>query len=389
MRIDFVVPRYGEAVVGGAELVARQTAEHLAVRPGFDVGVITTCALDARTWRDELPEGETVERGVRVRRFSAHGRSPDFDRVSGPLLATPERMTARQQSEWLRLQGPVSDQLIDAVRASDADLIEFTPYLFHPTVCGVPEARGRAVLHPAAHDEPVLRIPMYQDVFSSARAIVFNTHAEQRLVQSRFPVASVPQIVLGHGADEPVDAAPGPALAALDERPFLLCLGRIERAKGTDALAAQFVAYKARNPGPLTLVFAGPVVDAPVAGPDVVVAGLVDESTKAALLRDARALVSASTNESFGLVLLEAWMAGTPVIVNAACEATREHCERSSGGLWYANGAEFEVAVRRLVDDDDLCSALADAGARYARRFTWPGVVDRYVAFLRSVVQAR
>jgi glycosyltransferase involved in cell wall biosynthesis len=387
VKVDFVVPRYGAQVVGGAEFVSRKTAEHLATRAGFEVGVITTCAVDARTWRDELPAGDSVEQGVRVRRFPATGRSPDFDRFSGPLLGAPERMTTHQQADWLRRQGPVSDGLLEAVRASDADVLEFSPYLFHPTVCGVPEARGRVVLHPAAHDEPVLRIPMYAELFGRAEAFIFNTRAEQRLVHSRFPVAAVPQIVLGHGAEPPVAAPPGPALREVADRPFVLCLGRVEAAKGTGELAELFLRYKSRRPGPLALVYAGPVADGPPPHPDIVVSGVVDEPTKAALLRDAVVLVSPSRHESFGLVLLEAWMAGTPVLVNGDCEATRELCERSGGGVWFHDGAEFDVALSRLVLDPGLCQLLATSGRAYTRaRFTWPAIVDRYATFLQSLV---
>ena len=53
MKIAVVVQRYGQAVNGGAELHARYIAEHLA-RHG-QVEVLTTCATDYVTWRNELP----------------------------------------------------------------------------------------------------------------------------------------------------------------------------------------------------------------------------------------------------------------------------------------------------------------------------------------------
>ena len=89
----------------------------------------------------------------------------------------------------------------------------------------------------------------------------------------------------------------------------------------------------------------GQVVDAPDAAEDIVLTGLVDDATKWALLRGARVLVAPSPHESFSLTVVEALTAGVPVLVNAVCGATREHCERSGAGLWFADFAEFEAAL--------------------------------------------
>ena len=124
--------------------------------------------------------------------------------------------------------------------------------------------------------------------------------------------------------------------------------------------------------------------------PDIVVTGAVDEATKWAILRGAVALVSPSAFESFGLVLLEAWQAGTPVLVNGASDATRELCERSGGGLWFRTDAEFEVALRRIVEAPELRASFAQAGARYvATKLTWPVIVRRYRTFLDSLASSR
>ena len=93
--------------------------------------------------------------------------------------------------------------------------------------------------------------------------------------------------------------------------------------------------------------------------PDVIVPGLIDEAAKWGLLRGATTLVSPSANESFSLVVLEAWVAGVPVVVNGRCAVTREHCERSGGGFWFDGYAQFEAVIDRLVADADL---RADAG---------------------------
>jgi glycosyltransferase involved in cell wall biosynthesis len=72
------------------------------------------------------------------------------------------------------------------------------------------------------------------------------------------------------------------------------------------------------------------------------------------------------------------------VVVNAKCEATREHCERSGGGLWYGRYREFEVIVDTLLDDAGVRGMLAARGRAYVdREFRWGSLIDRYAAFLR------
>ena len=67
MKLAVVVQRYGADINGGAELHARYIAEHLARHT--EVEVLTTCARDYVTWRNELPAGVEQIGGVTVRRF--------------------------------------------------------------------------------------------------------------------------------------------------------------------------------------------------------------------------------------------------------------------------------------------------------------------------------
>ena len=64
MKVAFVVPRYGDEVFGGAERAAQQLAERLHAWRGWQVEVLTTCALDYRSWENWYPEGASDLRGV-------------------------------------------------------------------------------------------------------------------------------------------------------------------------------------------------------------------------------------------------------------------------------------------------------------------------------------
>lgn len=390
MKVAYVVPRYGTEVVGGAEFGARMLAERLVSQLGWEVEALTTCALDARTWANEYLPGRVELNGVSVHRFSSvAGRHPDFDAFSERVLRDPYRAPPRDQQRWIELQGPYNPEVVAAARQTDAQVVVFYPYLYYPTIHGLPAVDARAVMHPAAHDEPPLRLPALRPVFAAARGLVFQTWSERRLVERTFPVASTRQLVMGLGVEAGVgEADQARAAVGLGDRPYLVCLGRVDDGKGTGMLVRLFAAYKARRPGPLALLLAGPVVHRPDDHPDIVVSGPVDEVTKWGALRGAEALVQPSGYEAFSLVLMEGWMAQIPVVVNARCAATKEHCERSGGGLWFDGYASFEVIVDRLQADAALRAALSERGASYVdRHYRWPVLIERYGAFLQAVAR--
>jgi glycosyltransferase involved in cell wall biosynthesis len=388
VKLAVVTPRYGREVAGGAETAARLLATRLATRPGFTVTALTTCALDATTWDDDYPSGATELDGVQVHRFPVKGRrAADFDAFTDLVVRRGRRVTEGEQREWIDKQGPVAPALIEAIAHCDADAIAFHPFLYHPTVAGVPRVGHRAVLHPAAHDEPMLRLPLYQSVFGGAAGLAYWSEPERHLVERRFAVASKPAVVVGLG----VDAGEGSAAEArrvldLDDRPYLLCLGRVDDGKGARLLAECFAHYKDRRRGPLQLVFAGPVINEPPAHPDIVTVGAVTDAVKWGLFRGAWALVSPSAFESFSIVLMEAWSVGTPALVNSRCAVTLDHARRSGGALAFANYAELEVELDRLTGSAALRAALGRAGQAYVdRHHTWKDVIDRYAGFVQGV----
>lgn len=386
MKVAAVVPRYGVEVIGGCETAVRELSEWLVRCTDVDVEVLTTTAADSNTWAEHFPPGTTQHDGVTVHRFPVtSGRAHDCDARGAPLLARAKNLTVAEQQRWLTLQGPISPALVDAVRATTADVVSIHPYLFWPSVAAHAAARVPVVFHPYAHDEAPLRLPVFAPLFEASAGLVFQMTAERRLCEQRFAIASRHTLTLGLG----VEASPGTEPDAretlgLRDRPYLLCLGRVDDGKGTRLLFEWFAAYKQRRPGPLALVYAGPVVHELPPAPDVFVAGIVDELVKWGLLRGAFALVSPSANESFSLVVLESWVAGVPVVVNGRCAVTREHCERSGGGLWFDGYAQFETIVDRL-DDPDLRLALAERGSAYVNRaYRWPTLAARYESFLES-----
>jgi glycosyltransferase involved in cell wall biosynthesis len=389
-KVAFVTPRYGPEVMGGAETAARQLAEHLTAECGWTVEVFSPCAVDHITWDDVLAPGDSVLNGVTVHRFrSASGRVPEFYDIDGRLRPAPARASMSEARRWLECNGPVTLDLVEALAAGDADVVAFYPYLYYPTVVGIEAVSVPRVLHPAAHDEPALYLPVFGPTFADADAICYHTAAERRLVQRVHRVAQVPQIVLGLGVGAVVEGGrSGAEILGIGDRPYVVSVGRVDEHKGSAMLARFFRLYKERHPGPLALALVGPVAASIPEHEDIVLTGVVSEADKWDLVRDAVVAVSPSALESFSLVVLEAWEQSVPVIVNATCDPTREHCERSGGGLWFGSFREFEIVLGRLCSDARLRTLLGTRGHDYVQLYyQWPALIRRYADFLTAVCE--
>ncbi len=385
-KISFVTPRFGSDINGGAEFGARMIAERLVQR-GFRVDALTTVAGDIAKWEPKYDEGVSVENGVKVHRFAVdQGRSKDFAAYSRKIEFFAKSATREEALEYIRLQGPVSAGLLEAIPEADADFIAFYPYLYHPVVHSMPKVARRSVLHPAAHDEAPLYLPIFKDIFERTGRMVFHTYAEEDLVKSVFRISQVRRTVLGLG----VDPAPAPSklsgqevLGLAAEEPYICALGRVDTLKGTTMLADFVSAYRERHRNSVSLALVGPVAVAPEEKSWLKIPGQVSEDEKWAILRDCSLLVSPSYYESFSLVLMEAWSVGIPVLVNGRCAATTEHVVRSTGGLIFQNYPEFEIALETILNSQATKNELGQKGKLYVEKnFTWSVVIDRYVNFL-------
>ncbi len=395
MRLLYVVQRYGHEVAGGAELHCRQFATRMALR-GHQVGVVTTCAQSYVDWANVYPPGTAEVDGVSVHRLAtARPRDPArFGPLNDRVAWGPRPIALHVQRAWMHAQGPyvpeLAPWLAERVTAGTDDVIVFFTYLYWTTWAGLPATAGKApsVLHPTAHDEPSLSLSLFDAIFRLPDALAFSTEEERGLVRRRFRV-DPPSAVLGIGFDLDLtgDADAFRRSHALGDAPYLVVVGRVDAAKGSDELFDFFRVYKQRHPGPLKLVVVGEPVQAPQPHPDVVVTGFVDESTKRGAVEGATVLVQPSYFESFSMVLAEGWLQRRPALVQGHCDTLAGHARRSGGAIAYRGYAEFEAALELLVSTPGLARHLGEAGRRYiASHYTWDMVLERYEALLGQVI---
>jgi glycosyltransferase involved in cell wall biosynthesis len=388
-RIAFVVPRYGSDVVGGAETLVRGFAEHLAAE-GHAVEVFTTCARDHFSWENVHPPGATRERGVVVRRFAVRPRDGHRYVFLEQRILRRRPRPIDEERQWVEASVASPDLFAHlAARGADHDLVCFAPYLFGTTLAGVPLVPGRAVLIPCLHDEPFAHLGVVREAFHACRGFIFNTPPEAALADKLYGVGDRPAGIVGLGVDPPPPSDP----AAFRRRhglegPLLLYLGRKERGKNVPLLIRYVQRYRATHRADLTLVLAGEgPLTAPPDAPGIRDLGYLDPPEKAAAYAAATVVCQPSVNESFSIVLMEAWLAGAPVLVHGRCAVTAHHVSHADGGLMFEDFYEFAGALDLLLADGAQRDRLGAQGRAYVTaEYGWPAVTARLRDTLERLV---
>jgi glycosyltransferase involved in cell wall biosynthesis len=379
-RLAFVPPRYGTEIVGGSEAVMREAAHGLA-RRGWDVEVLTTCARDHYTWRNETPPGATThDDGVVVHRFPVEGAKPRRWRVRiEERIQAGERVPLDEQLAWLDGLFRVPALFHHLVVNSDRyDAVILSPYLFWTTVTGASVVPDRTIVMPCLHDEPYARLEVLQPVLSDVARLWFLSEPEHRLAHE---IATLPPHDLtGAGVTVPTSYDPDGFRARHGlTRPYLLFAGRRERGKGWDRLLAAFHFAIRQYALPFDLVTIGVSPEGQPADLSGRVhdLGFLDDAEVADAFAAAAAYVQPSTNESFSRTIMESWLAGTPVLCAAGSDVLRWHCERSGGGLTFSDEFELAQCLSFLAGAPDDAARLAKAGREYVlAHYQWDSVLD-------------
>ena len=390
-RIAFVPPRYGTDVVGGSEAVSREAAHGLAER-GWDVEILTTCARDHYTWRNEYEPGASTINGVTVRRFPVvKPRSTAVrDRIE-QRIQLEQPVTIEQQMRWANGLFRVPDLFQHLVtHGREYRAIVFSPYLFWTTIVCSAVAPERSIVMPCLHDETYAHLELFQPVLGNPAAVWFLSEPEHQLGH-RLGQLPVRHTVTGAGIPVPESYDP----AGFRERhgltrPFIFYAGRREFGKGWNWLLHAFAGALSRHRLPFDLVTMGVgPVNAPAAIADRVIdLGFLTIEEAGNAFAAAEAYVQPSRNESFSRTIMEAWLAGTPVIANVESDVVAWHCERAEAGLTYHDEFEFGQALLFVADAPKAAAQIAARGRDYVlESYTWPSVLDRMEQSLESFPQ--
>ena len=419
MKLAFITPRYGGEITSGAEHACRLLAEELCER--HDVEVLTTAAQDPHTWKNELGEGADRVRGVIVRRFSVsqpHDAN-GFQQFSERILAAPRSRS--EEMDWVRRLGPSAPGLIEHLkrqhRSYDA-LVFFS--LFHATtVQGLAVAPERSIVFPCLRLSPILRLALWPDVASSARALGLMSNAERHLLRSFLRVAEGREELVGIGvepsqhqayprhqqdpADDAVDVDRTPdadAAPPQDDRadrgvpfrrrhrlygPMVLYGGRVEANNGCEEMLDYFDSYSAAD-GDTSLVLMGVKMMRVPDEPYLRQAGVLPDRERMVAYEAADVTIAPCDDDPLAQSVLQSFAVGTPVLASARNEVAVEHCRRANGGLYYANREEFVEALRTLMTRSKLREQLGESGRQYiGQHYRWDAVIGRFEKLVTMV----
>ncbi|HJZ70357.1 MAG TPA: glycosyltransferase family 4 protein [Vicinamibacterales bacterium] len=381
MRIAVVVQRYGSAINGGAELHARYIAERLA-RHG-EVEVLTTCATDYVTWRNELPAGVEQVNGVAVRRFRVkHERDPRvFAKRSDRVFL--QRHSLGDELDWLDAEGPTSPALVEYVakHAAAVDFCLFFSYRYYHAYFGARAASARAILVPTAERDHTIGLSIFKPLFRSVRAVMYNSQEERAMINAVSHNEAVPGVVVGVGSNVPASTQPNRFRQKHHIRgPFAVYVGRVDQNKGCNELFEFFQEYLKDPGGKLSLVLIGNSLLEIPPHPRIRHLGFLDDTDKFDAMAAADLLIMPSYYESLSMVTLEAWALGRPVLANGKCDVLKGQCIRSNAGLYYESKAEFIGTLEALEQNRWLAGSLGRNGRQFFRdHYDWPVIEHKYL----------
>jgi glycosyltransferase involved in cell wall biosynthesis len=405
MRLLYVTHQYPPAI-GGSEKYVGDLSQELASR-GHDVDVFTSRSLDYHTWKNELNSREHVN-GVNVYRF----RSLRRGWLAWRLLDWGQRRYWRTQVRFyqplvLLGGGPLCPGMLVALlnRLHTYDLVHLNSLVYSPSAYAYRAARCRRVPcvltpHVEIEQRTTYGFDYQLRMLRGCEHVLADTEGERAFL---LELGVRPWRVTAAGCGLRPEAYPAREQNACRERLGLprdgfviLFMGRQVQYKGIEATLEAFALLRRRYPR-VHLLVAGPETEysrrlfARWRGRlGIVNLGRVSDDARLDAMSACDCMVLPSSGEAFGIVYLEAWMAGKPVVgADTRAVATVIADEVDGWLVPFNDSLALADAVGRWIDAPHLARQMGERGrAKVLRRFTVSRVADVaegvYVRTLRS-----
>jgi glycosyltransferase involved in cell wall biosynthesis len=279
-----------------------------------------------------------------------------------------------------------------ADHVAEYDLVIANNNVFRPAVVAMAEAKRQGVpsiLIPHAHlDDDFYHFPDWlQSARDASLVLAVPKAACDFLAEKGCNVRYLPA-----GCDTKEEFGPQDIQAFecvySDKTPFILVLGRKAGAKGYSKVI-DAVDQLNRDGVELRVVLIGPDDDGiPVTSPHASYLGRQPRNVVRGALQSCLALCNMSSSESFGIVLLEAWLAGKPVIANKNCAAFHDMAVDNENALLVGNDGIAD-AISKMLEYPDLGNLLAQNGKQQVTRFDWKSVAEEFVTMCSNITQIK
>ena len=400
MNVLHVVQTYPPSM-GGTQEVIRQISERLVADYGDQVTVYTTVAHSNTyfwdTHQPALPQGETWQNGVRVVRF------PVYNKLGG-LRLNIARLMHRMHfpyEDWARglYFGPIVPGLRKAIALCGADIVmasAFPLLHMHDALRGAQRAKIPCILLGAFHTEDPWayeRSVVFNDIRECTSYIAYTDFERQYMIQHGIDETKIK--VIGGGIDPALysgtDRKAVRQKLGLGDGLVVISIARHLAHKRLDLLISAMPHLWSVIPDARLVIVGSPGDDTahlelvlnrlmPEQRKQVMLVGQQSFQEKVDWLTAADVFAMLSNHESFGLVFLEAWASGLPVIGSDA-GSTPSVIEHGKDGLLvpYDDHDALTVAILDLWHNPELRTQFAIAGqAKIKARYTWDIVVKRF-----------
>jgi len=409
MGVIQVPRRFVKDEWGGTETTILETSKVLNAR-GHCSSVFTTTALCSQP--QEKIQGVDIRRHSYVYPFwgLSHEDKRDMDKKGGNLLSIPI-FTALLKEKGVDILHAHSGKRLGGIVRTVARLRSL-PYVIslHGGIIDVPGDVMQQMLEPLQGTfewgRAIGAMLGARRVLEDANAIICVGKNEQRAIQARYPYKRVEWLPNGvdsdrfaHGNGRDFREKNGIPL----DRKVILNVGRIDPQKNQLSLLSVMVQLLRKHKD-IHLVLIGPVTvesygmellnkvhEASLYDHVTILPGLPCGSTDLLNAYHAADIFCLpSRHEPFGIVVLEAWASGLPVVASRV------------GGIpsFTQNGIDvlqvdhsepgfFTVAIDRLLGDTDLAARISAAGRiKACTQYDWLQITNRLEALYRDLLRA-
>ena len=390
--IIFVTPWFG-TFAGGAEVLVKTLAIELNKR-GLEAFIFTTCSKSPYDswWDDYYNPGIYNTYGLKTYRFATDKNGKiEYENVVKKIIKG-EKLSINDKKKFFYC-GINSRALVKKIKEflDDYEIIAL-PYfhgLTHAVINAYPE---KISIIPCFHDETQFYwSEVIAPLLKNAKNIFFNSHEEKEMTIRHYGLMIgrkvTEGIVTGVIVQTKIHNKESKKKGQGKELPrsFFVYVGRKEKGKNVHLLCEWFKYYKREFKNDTKLVFIGGGDRSLIPrSSDLIDYGYIPEEEKQFILQKAKGLITLSENESFSLVIMEAWLLGIPVIVSGNCAVTKGHVLRCNGGLYVSNKDEFIHALKFLEDNPLLAQKMGMNGRIYVQQqFNPETVLLRYLRVIK------